>query len=326
MSTYAEVFATIQDMEAVLPSISDYNRTRPIQGWATHSGSVYKAGSSGQIDQLLRDGFELGAVQSALADLTEDGEWYYDSSIDTVYLYSTNDPATSHTVEGAKDWTDTVNEALKFATEMVRSKVGKPIVKRKGSTQGATERSYDAYVILSCAGLAVSHLVKPFNVELAESIEKRYDNEEDFNEGILQQIRSGKIRLHNEMSRDRAKGNVFVVSENASSTGGIIDVAGNASETQIIKIEIANGGTFSYGTANSTITFNSYVRSADGIMTNKYSDSVAINGSFQSVGGGMECVFSDGVYTTGDTYWLDVVADDFPDTQNPIKSATMERF
>jgi len=323
MSTYRVAYCTENDVQSILPNIADYDRKRIIGNWSTYSGSTYQSGSTGSVDMLYRDGLELGAAQSSLGDLNTDGEWFYDSSADVCYLYSTNDPATSHVIEGGKDYSTIMTEAINRASEMVDSIVGKPIYPKKGvGYQGQTTRDYDEVIILSTAGLTASLLVRPFDKDLADEIEGRWNNEET-GLGMLQLIRRGDVKLHHEVGEEN-EGLISEVSVNGSSTGSPIDVKGSPTADDLIKVQIQTGGTFTYGSASS-VTYSTWV--GDGstsLKIQKVIDAETIHGGYQNIGHGVSIRFSQGVYTANDE-WQVEVSNSFPETHNSIKYAQAER-
>ena len=323
MSTYLETLCTQADMQAVLPSIGEYNRNTVLTQWTIHSGDVYKSTSSGVVDVLYRDGNELTKV-SDLSSVTSDGQYFYDSSTDIVYVFSTANPGTLHTMESGKDFSDTLDESRQRASEMVRSIVAKPIYKRKGvGYLGESQRNYDEVIILSTASIAVSLMVRPFDQELADDIEQKYNNEGD-PPGILQLIRDGYIKLHHEFSSDRRDGNVTPISIDGSSTGGIVDVSGIATNTDIYRIEITTGGTLSYGTA-SPVRYKVLGSSSDGVQTHTIVENEIVTGGYDVIGGGLKFKASQGVYTSGDYWFVDVMAGT-PETQNPITTTIAKRY
>jgi len=323
MSTYLETLCTQADMQAILPSIGEYNRNTVLTQWTIHSGDVYKSTSSGVVDVLYRDGNELTKV-SDLSSVTSDGQYFYDSSTDIVYLFSTANPATLHTMETGKDFLDTLDESRQRASEMVRSIVAKPIYKRKGvGYLGESQRNYDEVIILATASIAVSLMVRPFDSELADDIEQKYNNEGD-PPGVLQLIRDGYIKLHHEFSSDRRDGNVTPININGSTTGGIVDVSGVASKTDIYRIEITTGGTLLYGTS-SPVRYKVLGSSSDGIQTHTIVENEIVTGGYDVVGGGIRFKASQGVYTSGDYWFVDVMAGT-PETQNPITTTIAKRY
>ena len=159
MSTYLEAICTHEDMQSILPSLGEYNRNTVLTLWAIHSGSVYKSPSSGRVDILYRDGNELTSV-SDLASVNSDGEYFYDSAADGVYLFSNANPQTNHTIEAGKDFTDSVNECRNRASEIVRSIVAKPIYKKVGvGYQGETDRNYDEFLIFDIFSITFKNVL-----------------------------------------------------------------------------------------------------------------------------------------------------------------------
>lgn len=323
MSTYLEAICTQEDMQSILPSLGEYNRNTILTTWSVHDGSVYKSPSSGRIDQLYRDGNELTSVAD-LVSVDADGKYFYDSSADVVYLQSTANPATNHTIEAGKDFTDTVNEARNRASEIVRSIVAKPIIKKVGvGYQGESGRDYDEVLIISAAAIAVALMVRPFDHETADEIEERYNNEGE-PPGMLQLIRDGYIKLHHEFSADRSQGLITPVSVNASTTGSIVDISGTPSRTDILRLEITTGGTLAYGTA-SPVRYKVLASDDSGMQTQEIVENEILTGGYDVLGHGTRFKGSAGVYTTGDYWYVDIVAG-IPETQNPVRTSMARRY
>jgi hypothetical protein len=323
MTTFLEAICTQEDMQAILPSLGDYNRNTVLTTWAIHSGNVYKSASSGRVDVLYRDGNELTSV-SDLASVDSDGEYYYDSSADVVYLYSNANPATNHTIEAGKDFTDTVNEARNRSSEIVRSIVAKPIYKKVGvGYQGESTRNYDEVLILSAAAIGVALMVRPFDMDLANEIEEKYNNEGD-PPGMLQLVRDGFIKLHHEFSADRSQGLITPVSVNANTTGSIVDISGSPTRTDIVRIQITTGGTLTYGSASS-VKYKVLSSSDTGLQTNTSVENETVTGGYDTLGYGTKFKASQGVYTAGD-YWFVDMAAGIPETQNAIRTSTVRRY
>ena len=323
MSTYLEALCTQEDLQAILPSIGEYNRNTVLTQWPIHSGNVYKNGSSGRVDVLYRDGIELTSVGS-LGAVTSDGQYYYDSAADVVYLYSSANPAQNHTIESGKDFSDTLDEARNRASEMVRSIVAKPIYKRKGvGYQGESGRNYDEVLILAAASIAVALMVRPFDSELANELESKYNSEGD-PPGILQLVREGYIKLHHEMSSDRSQGNIIPVSVNANTTGSIVDIDGQPSYTDILRIQITTGGTLTYGSASS-IKYKVLAADDTGLQMTEIVENETVTGGYDTLGFNCRFKASQGVYTTGDYWFVDIVSG-IPETQNPIRTSKARRY
>ena len=323
MSTYLNAICSHEDMQSILPSLGEYNRNTVLTTWAIYSGNVYKSPSSGRVDMLYRDGNELTAAAD-LASVDSDGEYYYDSAKDVVYLYSSANPSTSHTIETGKDFTDSVNEAKNRASEMVRSIVAKPIYKRKGvGYQGESAREYDEVLILSAAALAVALMVRPFDFDMANEIEERYNNEGD-PPGMLQLVRDGYIKLHHEFSADRSQGLITPVSVNSSTTGSIVDISGSPSKTDILRLQITTGGTLTYGTS-SPVRYKVLSSDSSGMQTATTIEDEILTGGYDTLGIGLTFKGSQGVYTAGDYYFIDATSGT-PETQNNIRTTKAKRY
>ena len=157
MSTYEVAYCNASDLQAILPSIGEYDRKFVVTGWAAEGTSnVYQCASVGDVSLLYRDGIELTseANLSNLKANENNGEYFYDSALDIVYLFSTTSPITAHIMEKGKDFSDVQDEAINRASELVRSIVGKPIYPKKGTGyQDESLRDYDEVIILSTAGI-----------------------------------------------------------------------------------------------------------------------------------------------------------------------------
>lgn len=323
MSTFLEPLCTQEDMAAILPSLGEYNRNTVLTQWPVHSGDIYKNSSSGRIDVLYRDGTELTSVGS-LGAVLSDGQYYYDSSADIVYLWSSANPALQHTMEAGKDYTDTMDESRKRASEIVRSIIAKPIYKRKGvGYQGETARDYDEVIILSTAAVAVALMVRPFDMELANELEAKYNNEAD-PPGMLQLVREGFIKLHHEFDVARNQGQIIPVNIDGATTGSIVDIMGDPSRTDIFRIQITTGGTLSYGTA-SPVKYKVLAGDSTGLQMAEIVSSETLTGSYDTLGAGLKFKGSQGVFTAGDYWFIDAVAGT-PETQNPVKSPFAKRY
>lgn len=325
MSTFREVYCTAADLRTILPDIANYDEKRTLTGWAVSAGSLYILGSVGSIEVLYRDGLELDEVQS-LNQCDADGEWIYIAAEDAVYLYSTDDPNTDHRIHAGDDWATLQTNAIKKASEIVRTIVNKPIYPKKGvGYQDEPERDWDQQIIDSAAGLACARLIRHSNSELADIIEWRYNRESDIiiERGILQLIRDGVIKLHHETDKTRKEGDIVERTLDSSTTGNISDLRGEATTTDIVKISIGTGGTFAYGIA-SPVTYNVYIGDDTGRQTNQIITDEQVNGDYQTFAHGLEGRFEPGVYVAGDEWWV-ITSGEKVETQQGIYTRQLTR-
>jgi hypothetical protein len=310
MSSYFESYCNITtDLQAVEPVIDSYDVKRELGGWAaTNAAKVYACFDCGHVTKLYRDGEDLGDAEASQPDVRVDGDWYYDPDADVVYLYSTNDPATTHRLEAGRKWSDVKTEAVAHASDFVRAYVSKPIIKRTGTgAQSESLRDYDDSIIRATATLACSYLIQPHDMERGAQLRGMVYNPGNPNEpGLLDMVRDGRIPLWNETSTAAGKGVVNAVSLDATTTGTIADVEGTPTVSfDAIKVVIETGGTITQG-STSTVTYSAYVAGSDGLKTTQVVDSEAINCQYQSIGQGMYARFTAGVYVAADEWEVEV--------------------
>ena len=295
------------DLTFIKADIGQYDGKMSVQNWFTSSGSLRKSANIGQaVSMLYRDGIELGSAQSSSGDVDADGEWYYDEDNDILWLHSTANPTTTHHIEVGVDVVTLQNEAIKRASDFIRSYVNKPILPRMGTgVADATGDTYEEIITRSTALLAVSYLIRNSNADLADDYEFKVCNPET-GTGYLDRVKRGEIKLWNEASERMGAGVVTIASQNGNSTGTIVDTRGQANIAyDNIKVIITTGGTFAVGSASSVV-FDSYVSDSTGLQTTKSASAETVDGSYVSIGRGISARFSPGVYTAGDTWNVEV--------------------
>ena len=327
MSTYDEYYANATtDLEYFIPDIQAFDRKILITGWIFYQSNTYRAGSTGTIDTLFRDNFDLGDAIADLSTLVSndtDGEWFYDSDTDTLYVRSDNNPLTHHTIEGGRSYQTLKETALSRAASFVRNYINRPIHKRLGvGAQGVSGASWDDMIIKCNAVLACAELARPYDPDRADYLQSLAYNPEGT--GWLDHIKSGELSMWHDKSMRHNQGIVKRVSINSSSTSNIIDVRGRATADDLIKVIISAGGTLTKGSANTTVTYSSYVSSSTGLQTQAVFSNEAITGGYQGIGHGLEARWSYGVATTNDT-WEVECSSDIPEAGSPVRTIQVER-
>ena len=309
MSTYHETYCnTTTDLIFIEPNLSEYDGKKVLASnfTTTDTSNQYQLNNTGYISQFYRDGIEMTAVTD---NPNADNEYNYSSSTDSFqfYLSSSSVSALNSAVfEASQDWSDLKTVAVKRASDFVRSYLPFPIYPNKGVGSGdATERDYPEMIVRSTAIMAVESLIRPYDMEKADTIKSQAINEQGT--GWLDMLRKGEISLYRSESEQKYKGIIKVVSTNANTTGGIVDVKGVAStEWDAIKILISNGGTITAGSANTTVKYSTYTRNEQGLKLNQGMNEEVIDCGWQSAGHKMWIRFAQGVYTTNDEWELEV--------------------
>ena len=328
MSTYYESYCnTTTDLSFVEPYLSEYDHKKVLASnfTTTDTTNLYQLNNTGHVSQLYKDGVEMTSVTDTP---NADNEYNYSSSTDSFqfFLASSSVSALNSAVfEASRDWSDLKTEAVKRASDFIRSLLPFPIYKNKGvGTSDAVANDYPEIIVRSTAVMAVESLIRPYDVDKADQIKSQAIN--DQNTGWLDMLRKGEITLYSSESEQKHKGILKDVSVNANTTGGIVDVKGRAStQWDAIKIIISAGGTITAGSANTSVTYSSFTRNEKGLKMNQDTTEEIIDCGWQSVGHDMWVRFSPGVYTTNDEYELEVsgVVDQ---AFTPIKTVRTSRY
>tara|TARA_R100001086_G_scaffold24426_3_gene11507 strand:+ start:2081 stop:3070 length:990 start_codon:yes stop_codon:yes gene_type:complete len=328
MSTFEQVYCnTTTDLLFIEPYLAQYDGKRVLPSNFVASGvsHLFYLYNSGDVSgQLYLDGQEMTSTTS---QPSSNNEYRYTAASDLLELYQSGGSAStlnSSLVESSSDWATLKTDAVKRASDFIRGYLPFPIYPNKGvGTQDSTERNYPEIIVRSCAIMAVESLVRPYDSEKADLIRNQAINEQGT--GFLDMLRTGQVHLYSSESEYKKRGILRIVSQNANSTGGIVDVKGTPSYSwDVIKIIITAGGTISEGVANETVKFSSFIGNENGLKLQAMAIDEIIDCYWQLVGHSMYCRFSPGLYTLNDEFELEVsgVTDQM---FTPIKRVQMTR-
>jgi hypothetical protein len=328
MSTYYDSYCnTTTDLLFIEPNLAEYDgkRVLPSNFTTTDTSNQYQLNNTGYISQLYKDGVEMTAVTD---NPNADNEYNYSSSTDSFqfFLASSSVSALNSSVfEASRDWSDLKTEAVKRASDFVRNYLPFPIHKNKGvGTADAVGNDYPEIIVRSTAVMAVESLMRPYDFEKADLIKSQAINEEG--SGWLDLLRTGQISLYSSESEQKYKGILKDVSINANTTGGVVDVKGIPStQWDAIKIIIANGGTITAGSENTSVTYSTFTRNEKGLKLNQDTNAEVIDCGWQSVGHNMWVRFAPGLYATNDEWELEV-SGVLDQSFTPIKQVSISRY
>lgn len=317
MSTYETAYSNITtDLISVVPDIESYDQKKLLTNWAVFTSNKYYT-QSGYVSQLYMNGNELGSAQANLAALTENNEWFYDSGPDITYVYNSSNSPNEDRMEAGVDWETLKTRINNEQAERIRSYVQRPILPRKGvGTASASSRDWDWIIIRANATLTCAELVRAHNTELADELEARIIDTEN-EQGLLDRLKRSEYALWNEASSNKVKG-IRDVSINGSTTSAIVDLRGEPTDTDILRIKIINGATLTAGSASS-VTYSTWGKDSTGIKTAKIIDAETVTGGWNPVGHGMSVRWSAGVLTANDEWELEVMNE--PEENPQVKTA-----
>lgn len=301
----ADVYCTDLDLLRVVPDLGDFDGKRVVEGFQLVSGTTYKAFDVGLVAVLYRQGQDLGAAQASAAEVLSDGEWHYDAATDCLTVVSTNDPNTYWRYHAAReDWQAQTLEARQEASDFVRSYVNKPI-HRLVADGSASGREWPAAVVRATATYACWLLIARAAPERAALLKLELIDREN-RDGLLQMLKSGELALPDETTARQVSGVVVSQTVDATTTGTVLDVTGDASvDHDLVKLEILAGGTLAKGTA-STVTYRVLGKNATGQQVETLLTGQAATGGRDPLAYGTSVVFAPGDYVAGDAWEIEL--------------------
>jgi hypothetical protein len=277
----APIYCTHKELKRVFPQLDEFDTKVQVFGWATVSTNKYASHNSGLVTQLFADGEDLGAAQSAHADLNVEGEWFYDSTNDVLYYYSTWPPA-DKLMEAGEEFTAMVTQARTDASRYLDSKLDPNLPKNQFKDKSG---NFDYLIIRTAALLCAVFMIRatdPTSEMASAMMEEAGGNIDDLN--------NGKAALSHQNTSDSSKGIIRDVSYTDGSVRPV-DTRGHYSGTfDLIRITIGTGGAM-----DGTATYSVWVKDGDKLgnqQGNQVVTNEKINGDYQALAGGLQIRFS----------------------------------
>jgi len=306
MATYCAV----TDLQKYVSQIDGYDLKvdLPDFEFASLGSDVFSLGNAGSCIVMYQNGVDLGAAAANVGAVTTALDWFYDSATDllTIKLASGDTPSDAdiRLQRSPIDWPAAKTRAIQIGSDKFDQyfdgRYPRPIPKVQDSGTGD---EYDQAVIELSALEGCLYLIQSSGAGENDwrPVKDRITNEEE--NGILDLLRKGEIKLSFELTASD-QGSLEEISVNVSSSGYPTDVVGESTTPyEVFTIKIGTGGTFTTGTANSTITY-----STTDLAGNTVQSTTLIDGEFQAMGGGMSARFVSStaglVYTANDKWKL----------------------
>ena len=277
MATSNIQYCTHRDIKDTYPAINDSgDAKRPIYGWVTTGTSnLYLSRDTGLVTQLFADGEDLGDAEANSGVVDTNGEWYYDSNLDTVYYFNSATNPIDMLMESGDDFATLITRVAKRSSRMIDSKIGyrvtdTQIKDREGNYPDIIVRaaSLQSVILLLTSEDPTNPIIEPFKEELNE---------------IVEGINSGTIViLGNQRTMDAAKGIIREVSVNASSDLRPVELTGhyNGSAYELLKVYVDSGEGGVIGTTKMTVKG----KSSTTLKSETLIDSETITGDYQNLG------------------------------------------
>ena len=286
-------YCSERDLKDIYPGLSGFDTKIRVYNWqTTGTSNLYLARNSGLITQLFSDGEDLGDAEANSGVVDANGEWYYDSNLDTVYYFDSATAPNDRVMESGEDWATLKTRQIRNASRYLESKIDGRLSREIWKDR---EGEYPYIIKRTTALIAVTFLVRADDP--ANPVADAFMEEADSN---IEQLNSGSIQLPNAVTYDSSKG---VIRDCTYTSGSVrpVKTRGRYSGTyDLVKISIGTGGVL--GTA----TYNVYAKDSTKLKNDQIVTEEVITGDYQSVAGGLQIRFAgstDSSVATANNEW-----------------------
>ena len=320
--TSTKEYITHRNLKDIYPGLNEYDTKKRIYNWeTTGTSNLYLARNCGLVTQLYVDGEDLGDAEANSGVVNVNGEWYYDSNLDTVYYFNSASSPNDLIVEAGEDWATLVTRIIRRASRMVESmldsRMAREIMKDR-------EGNYPEFIQRAVGLKGIMMLMQTSDPE--NPVIDSFDSE--FND-IIEGYRSGKIQLPNAVTADSSKGVIREVSVNGSSDLRPVELTGEygGAYYELLKIYIESGEGGIIGTAKMSV----YGKGNDQLKNELLVDSETITGDFQHCGVGNLYIRWSGddvvtaICTATDEYEIELWGTALPTSVTNAGSVTLTR-
>ena len=278
----APIYCTHKELKRVYPQIDAFDTKTPIYGWTTTGTSnLYLARDTGLVTVLFADGEDLGDPEANSGVVNVNGEWYYDSALDTTYYFNSAANPIDLLMEAGEDFTAMITQFRTDASRYLDSKLDPNLPREQLKEKSG---NFDYMIIRSTALIAAAFLIRandPTN-EIATALMEEA-------QGNIDALNSGNAALSWQTTRDASRGIIRDVSYTDGSVRPV-DTRGMYSGTfDLIRVMIVTGGAL-----DGTATYSVWTKNADKLGIQQGTQVVTaekINGDYQSLAGGLQIRF-----------------------------------
>jgi len=266
-------YCTDRDLQDIYPHIAEYDLKRRLYNFqTTGTSNLYLLRDSGLITQLYADGEDLGDAEANSGVVNANGEWYYDSDLDTVYYFDSATAPNSRIMEAGDDWTTVKTRFRRKASRLIEShldnRLSREVLKdREGNYPEIIVHitALQTVILLLKAHDPNNEVITPFQEELNE---------------LIDGLKAGTIVLPTSISGDSSKGVIREVSVNTSSDLRPIELKGHytGSGYELLKVYIDSGEGGIIGTTKMTVKG----KDSNLLKTDTLIDSEVITGDFHT--------------------------------------------
>ena len=310
-----------RDLQDIYPHIAEYDLKRRLYNFqTTGTSNLYLLRDSGLVTQLFADGEDLGDAEANSGVVDANGEWYYDSNLDTVYYFDSATAPNNRIMESGDDWATIKTRFRRKASRLIEShldnRLSREVLKdREGNYPEIIVHitALQTVILLLKAHDPNNDVIAPFQDELNELIEG---------------LKAGSTVLPTSISGDSSKGVIREVSVDSASDLRPVELRGHyhGSGYELIKVIVDSVDDTIIGTA----TFSVYGKNSTTLKTDQILTSKTINGDFQPIIGSLAIRWGTDDVATGlvkedDEYEIELWGSSLDATVSSVGSIIMTR-
>ena len=314
-------YCTDRDLLDVFPHLASTDLKVRLYNWqTTGTPNLFLARNSGLVTQLYADGEDLGDPEANSGVVDVNGEWYYDSNLDTVYYFDSATAPNNRIMESGDDWATIKTRFRRKASRLIEShldnRLSREVLKdREGNYPEIIVHvtALQAVILLLKAHDPNNDVIPPFQDELNE---------------LIDGLKAGSIVLPTSISGDSSKGVIREVSVDSASDLRPVELRGHyhGSGYELIKVIVDSADDTIIGTA----TFSVYGKNSTTLKTDQIVTAKTINGDFQPIIGSLAIRWGTDDVATGlvkedDEYEIELWGSSLDATVSSVGSIMMTR-
>ena len=245
-------YATISDLANYFNDYKSFDKKTQIFSWEeTGTPNLYLARNAGLVSILFADGEDLGDPEANSGVVNVNGEWYYDSALDTVYYFNSATNPNDMLMESGKDFTDYMNQQLTNASLELHSfldaRYPSPLPKSQQVSEASSTSinvEYDPLIIKMTCYICASNLIRAKNAqdELANYYMDLVSNADGT--GFADRLSKGDLKLSFEVDKKDSIGSIREITRSGSMY--LVETAGawTGEPFDIVRITCTTAGVF----------------------------------------------------------------------------------
>ena len=278
----APTYCTHRQLKDVFPQVDSFDTKRSVYGWEeTGTSNLYLARDCGLVTQLFASGEDLGDAEANSGVVNVNGEWYYDTNLDTVYYFNSASNPNDLSMEAGEDFSTLITRITANASRYLDAKLDPNLPKEQLKDK---EGNFDYIIVRTTALLAATFLIRSHDPTSEQATAMMEDAQ-----GNIDALNKGGAALSWQTTGDSSKGIIRDVSYTSGSVRPV-DTRGRWSGSfDLIRVIIVNGGAM-----DGTATYSVWVKDGDKLGNQQGSQVVTaekINGDYQTLAGGLQIRF-----------------------------------